>query len=163
MKKQNGVTLIALVITIVVLLILAAVSINMVLGDNGIFTNAKKSKTAMNYATIKENIANSIAYVKMESVQTDSTINVAWYTSSDAGKGTNLFATEIAKTKELLEGKITGYDETGGERFRGTYKKPGDATEKKWYSENGKVYIEEEADGGFTSATYNAIDPAITE
>ena len=39
MKKSNkGITLIALVVTIVVLLILAAISINLVLGENGIIS-----------------------------------------------------------------------------------------------------------------------------
>ena len=40
MKNQRGITLIALVITIIVLLILAGVTISMVVGDNGILTRA---------------------------------------------------------------------------------------------------------------------------
>ena len=36
MRKNKGITLVALVVTIVVLLILAAVSINLVLGQNGV-------------------------------------------------------------------------------------------------------------------------------
>ena len=43
-KKTKGITLIALVVTIVVLLILAGVSINMVLGQNGIVTKAKDAR-----------------------------------------------------------------------------------------------------------------------
>ena len=43
-KEKNGITLIALVVTIVVLLILAGVSINMVLGENGIVTKAKDAR-----------------------------------------------------------------------------------------------------------------------
>lgn len=43
-KNDKGITLIALVVTIVVLLILAGVSISMLTGDNGIITQAKKSK-----------------------------------------------------------------------------------------------------------------------
>ena len=45
-KTQKGITLIALVITIIVLLILAGVTINMVLGDDGIIQNAQKAKQA---------------------------------------------------------------------------------------------------------------------
>ncbi len=45
MKNQKGITLIALVITIIVLLILAAVSIAMLTGDNGILSNAQKAQT----------------------------------------------------------------------------------------------------------------------
>ena len=44
MKKNKGITLVALVVTIVVLLILAGVSINLVLGDNGIIVKAKEAK-----------------------------------------------------------------------------------------------------------------------
>lgn len=44
-KNKNGITLIALIITIIVLLILAGVSIALVVGDNGIATKAVKSKT----------------------------------------------------------------------------------------------------------------------
>ena len=45
MKNNKGITLVALVVTIVVLLILAAVSINLVLGDNGIVKKAQDAKT----------------------------------------------------------------------------------------------------------------------
>ena len=45
LKRKNGITLIALVVTIVVLLILAGVSISMLLGENGIITQANESKT----------------------------------------------------------------------------------------------------------------------
>lgn len=43
-KGKNGITLIALVVTIVVLLILAGISINMTLGNNGIITKAKEAQ-----------------------------------------------------------------------------------------------------------------------
>ena len=45
MKKNKGITLVALVVTIVVLLILAGVSINLVLGNNGIIAKAKEAET----------------------------------------------------------------------------------------------------------------------
>ena len=45
LKKQKGITLVALVITMVVLLILAGVSINLVLGDNGIVKKAQEAQT----------------------------------------------------------------------------------------------------------------------
>ena len=43
-KKEKGITLVALVVTIVVLLILAGVSINLVLGENGLINKAKEAK-----------------------------------------------------------------------------------------------------------------------
>ena len=40
MKGNKGITLVALVVTIVVLLILAGISLNLVLGQNGIISRA---------------------------------------------------------------------------------------------------------------------------
>ena len=48
--KENGITLIALVVTIVVLLILAGVSINAIFSENGIIKRAKDAQNRMNNA-----------------------------------------------------------------------------------------------------------------
>ena len=45
-RKNNGITLIALVITIIVLLILAGISIAMLTGDNGILKKTTKQTSA---------------------------------------------------------------------------------------------------------------------
>jgi len=60
MKKNNGITLIALVITIVVLIILAGVAINLTLGNNGIFKKAEHAKEETTIGQEKEQI--SLAY-----------------------------------------------------------------------------------------------------
>ena len=52
-SKENGITLIALVVTIVVLLILAGVSVNALFGNSGIIEKAKEAQNAMDKA--KEN------------------------------------------------------------------------------------------------------------
>jgi len=44
-NKKNGITLVALVVTIIVLIILAGVSINLVLGNNGIITKARDARS----------------------------------------------------------------------------------------------------------------------
>ena len=56
MKKtrQSGITLVALVVTIVVLLILAGVSISLVLGQNGLIANAKEAREKTKNATDEE-------------------------------------------------------------------------------------------------------------
>ena len=51
LKSKKGITLVALVVTIVVLLILAGVSINLVLGDNGIISKAQEGKTKSSEAS----------------------------------------------------------------------------------------------------------------
>lgn len=55
-ERNRGITLIALVITIIVLLILAAVSIAMLTGENGLLTRANEAKEEQVHATVKEGI-----------------------------------------------------------------------------------------------------------
>lgn len=64
-KKQSGITLIALVVTIVVLLILAGVSIAMLTGDNGIITQAQKSKEETRGGSVEEERDLWISTIKM--------------------------------------------------------------------------------------------------
>ena len=42
-KQAQGITLIALVVTVIVLLILAGVAINLTVGDNGLFKRAQNA------------------------------------------------------------------------------------------------------------------------
>ena len=65
-KKIAGITLIALVITIVVLIILAGVLINISLGNNGLFNKAK---------TAKEMYANAQNYEETEIAKITNSIN----------------------------------------------------------------------------------------
>ena len=53
-QNENGITLIALVITIIVLLILAGVSIAMLTGENGILTQAQRAKEETEKAQANE-------------------------------------------------------------------------------------------------------------
>ena len=56
LKERKGITLIALVITIIVLLILAGVSIAMLTGDNGILTQANNAKKETEVKGLKEEV-----------------------------------------------------------------------------------------------------------
>ncbi len=60
-KTNNGITLIALVITIIVLLILAGVTIATLMGDNGILTKANEAKKQNEIAEVKERAQLDIA------------------------------------------------------------------------------------------------------
>ena len=64
MRNQKGITLVALVVTIVVLLILAGTSIAMLKGDNGIVTNAQKATVSNKEGQVVENIKNAYNTVK---------------------------------------------------------------------------------------------------
>ncbi len=58
--KNNGITLIALVITIIVLLILAAVSIATLTGDNGLVTKANDASDRTREANAMEQVRLSV-------------------------------------------------------------------------------------------------------
>ena len=54
LRKVKGITLIALIVTVIVLIILAGVSISLVLGENGIITIAKRAKENTELAKVEE-------------------------------------------------------------------------------------------------------------
>ena len=53
-KSTKGITLIALVVTIIVLLLLAGVSIAMLTGNNGILTQGQRAKEETRIAGVEE-------------------------------------------------------------------------------------------------------------
>ena len=86
-KKQKGITLIALVVTIVILLILSGISLNIVLGNNGIITKAQEAKITNNHSTV---------YEAMQ-LQYDN-----YYTESTTGENDADFITDL-KNKSILD------------------------------------------------------------
>lgn len=85
MKNQKGITLVALVITIIVLLILAGVSIAMLTGDNGLLGRATKAVDTSKIAEDKEAAALDLnaaytAYMEAKYVATTPTTDTftAW-------------------------------------------------------------------------------------
>ena len=65
MNKNKGITLIALIITIIILLILAGITIGTLTGENGLFTRAQQAKEKTQESQEKENktIENYIAQI----------------------------------------------------------------------------------------------------
>ena len=57
MKKEKGITMIALIITIIILLILAGISIAFLTGENGIIKKAELAKNRTDEAQVEENVA----------------------------------------------------------------------------------------------------------
>ena len=66
-KKERGITLIALVITIIVLLILAGVSIAMLTGQNGILTQAQNAKTTTANKSAEEKVKLAVMAARAQS------------------------------------------------------------------------------------------------
>ena len=68
MKNQKGITLVALVVTIIVLIILAGISINLLLGENGLITKAQEAKKQQKIAEIKEKISLELAAAETDAI-----------------------------------------------------------------------------------------------
>ena len=66
LKNNKGITLIALVVTIIILTILAGVSINLIIGDNGIITIAKRAKENIEITKIEEETELNELYTQLE-------------------------------------------------------------------------------------------------
>ena len=71
LKNMKGITLIALVITIIVLLILAGVSIAMLTGQNGILTQAQNAKQATKKEEVKERAQTDIVGIQTATQSTE--------------------------------------------------------------------------------------------
>lgn len=56
MKSKRGITLVALVITIIIMIILAGVSVQLVLGENGVLTKSKTAKEKNSLSTAEEKL-----------------------------------------------------------------------------------------------------------
>lgn len=66
MRNERGITLVALVVTIVVLLILAGVTITYALSNNGILTKAQEAGMVSEQATIRDAVSSAQAECMME-------------------------------------------------------------------------------------------------
>ena len=98
MKNQKGVTLIALVITIIVLLILAGVSIAMLTGDNGILTQANEAKVTNIEGRVEEEINLAVQAAKLAAESA---------TAKDSGYAASSNLVDVKK--ELEKDLKTGY------------------------------------------------------
>ena len=113
MKNQKGVTLIALVVTIVVLLILAGVAIAMLRGDNGILTEATKASDSTAISEEKEAVSNAInelttQYYDLKYVETNTTL-----TSAIKGKTQGQYIADNLNSKVSSKVDISKDESTG--------------------------------------------------
>ena len=106
MKKQKGITLIALVITIIVLLILAGVAISMLSGENGISRQAANAKTETEKASDLEKVQLAVTSALTEGLRT---LDIEDTTGNTKG---SLY-------KALEADGITGYTGNGVVKYNG--------------------------------------------
>ena len=110
MTNNKGITLIALVITIIVLLILAGVSIAMLTGQNGILTQANTAKTDTANAEAAEriNVELNALYSAVLADSTKATFTAAEKTTAETNTGYSAALSNSDKTLTITGGGKTG-------------------------------------------------------
>ena len=118
-KSEKGITLIALVVTIVVLLILAAVSISMLGGENGIITKAIEAKDETTIGEEKEKVQLAVTAAKTKNnwgeilesylrTELDTNIGSEEYSLSKSGDKYTVTYTDSNRSYEIdANGNVT--------------------------------------------------------
>ena len=121
-KQEKGITLIALVVTIVVLLILAGVSISLVLNNNGVISRAKEAKNQ--YAEEQTNVekqlnelANGIDEMETEIKKVDGVPIPAGFVYVGGTKASGLVISDAAADNEKYKGQTTVGTDLKGNQF----------------------------------------------
>ncbi len=99
-KDANGITLIALVISIIVMLILAGVSLNLTIGDNGILNQAKTAKLKNEEAEVGTEVATAV-----------SSLDIEYYDKANSYAGITIDSIyNIDGLAKYLNGKVNGFN-----------------------------------------------------
>ncbi len=114
-KSNFGITLIALIITIIVLLILAGVTLNMVMGENGLFGKANNAKNKTEVAQYEEELRMCVLELQTDAATNGTTFNMETIKNKLKEKVKELentddmeFPTEESETR--LDGTYKGYE-----------------------------------------------------
>ena len=142
MKKEKGITLIALVVTIIVLIILAGVSINLVLGENGIVNKAQKAKENMELAQIEEEKELNELYAQLEAESPENKINKA--NAPKLLTGMTPIKFEMPTATAMGTVVQTTAKDTDWYEYGTTYDETNDTTTKRWanaQTEDGSMWV----------------------
>ncbi len=165
MKETKGITLVALVVTIVVLLILAGVSINLVLGENGLITMAKKAKDE--YELAKKNEQYQLSSVFEEayathngklSVQGNDLVNERGEKIQLKGFGTTYWY--------LTNEDFSVFGGVSGKTYKDYYNQESMASIKKWGANCVRIVITRQLylqDENNINKVYDIIDDCISQ
>ena len=146
MRNQKGITLVALVITIIVLLILAGVSISLVLGNNGVLTQASEAVITNETATIKQDMDMAFADANMEY-----TTKQSMGTLGDTEDLATILATKVANNASIGEASV----KTGGTEGSKTMTVEYDTSTNRRYT----VTIQVVTEGTTSAGTVTVGDP----
>ena len=147
MRNQKGITLVALVITIIVLLILAGVSISLVLGNNGVLTQASEAVITNEKATVKQDMDMAFADANM-----DYTTKQSMGTLTDTEDLATILATKVENNASIGEASV----KTGGTEGSKTMTVQYDTSTNRRYT----VTIQVVTEGTTSAGTVTVSDPS---
>lgn len=107
-REQKGITLVALVITIIVLLILAGVTIAALSGPNGILSNATQATEDTAISEAKEAVTMAINTLLTNKIANNEITTIVSTTELDIGE----IATEIQKNYNKSTTEVVGSGDT---------------------------------------------------
>ena len=122
LKNQRGITLIALVVTIIVLIVLAGIAISMTVGENGIFTKAREAKRLQITAEAKEKIGAEILDAQIEATQKNEQLQQSKVEEIIAKYG------ELQADGDTIKLKDNGYEVSLKEIYNGSTSSSGGST-----------------------------------
>jgi Type II secretory pathway, pseudopilin PulG len=102
MRKSRGITLIVLVVTIVVLLILAGITINTVVGDKGLISRASDAKVQMEIANEKEIVARAESLTVIRTKDTEISYEIFEPALQEEAGGNNVEASDAGDVIDVL-------------------------------------------------------------
>ena len=120
--SNTAITLVALIITIIVLLILAGITLNMVIGENGIFAKANNAKNKTEVAQYEEELRMSVLEMQTDSATSGLEFNIDTIRKNLKQKIQELQNTDdieitSAEESETIEGIYKGYEFTIDEKY----------------------------------------------
>ena len=159
-KSTKGITLIALVVTIIVLLILAGVSIAMLTGNNGILTQGKRAKEEQAHAAVKEGIMllyneyRTKQEVNSSKVQEETKVASTELVKIAANEGAEGTTENLGSFKDFIQSKniINANGIINVRNLLGQTLSLGNGTSK----ESGDVYVFEEQKGIYKISYYTS-------
>ena len=158
-KSTKGITLIALVVTIIILLILAGVSIAMLTGNNGVLTQGNRAKEEQAHAAVKEGIMllyneyKTKQEVNSSKVQEETKVASTELVKIAENEGAEGTTENLGSFKDFIQSKniINANGIVNVRNLLGQTLSLGNGTSK----ESGDVYVFEEQDDYYNLTYYN--------
>lgn len=76
MKRNKGITLVALTVTVIVLIIITGITVNFTLGENGVITRAKETRESVQIDDEQKGVKIAAVEAKMESHSSEKSMEV---------------------------------------------------------------------------------------